>query len=377
MMKPRNNVYMRNLTEILRDGSTRLSPRGGTADMFTCSPGGKHDFVHPTAHSFVKELTIGVKGSQYYDWFPGGPKDVMGYSGVWGQRTTHAVNDAAAIDTAYNAALSDLFESLRGGADLAMDLVFRKDTERLLKDARDLFTHYGPEDRAKIKDKKFRQRLLRNPLKAVGSGWLIYRFGIMPTYKSISESINTILGKVEANIQFTGRGKVRTEEYFLDSTDVVPWGVRRWRSNRCLISVHVKPEMSRMQFLSGVTSFNPIFWAYDAVPYSWLVDYFYNLGGFMRNLETAILHGNRFVDGYRTDSFSCEVQQTQKGRNPAYGTFDRAQTTQRRSMERQVLTSMPFPRPPRLDLDLGSGQLLNLAGLLATKLPTRHAKPRG
>lgn len=342
-------------------------------ESFSCSPGGKNDFHKPTGHLFDRYCHFGVVGSQTYPSVTQAGS-VYQYDGQWGAApaTTHLDWNTAARTLAYNGALDDLNSMVRGEADLAMDLVFRKETEGMINAAKSFV------EKAIHPDKKYGLQIakwVKSPIKLAGNAWLAYSFGLKPSAMSIYQALQTVVGKVESGIVYEGK-KTIEDRILRNVSDVVPWDSVSDYSCRCKFKIRLKPEMSRLQFLGNVTSLNPVSWAYEALPYSWMVDYVYDIGGYLRNLETALLHLNRFVDGFYTETLLVTNNQTQKGYSPAYGRFDRSYLGERRALTRTVLGSYPFPRKPSLDVDLGSGQLLNLAGLLATKLGFTELKYR-
>jgi hypothetical protein len=125
------------------------------------------------------------------------------------------------------------------------------------------------------------------------------------------------------------------------------------------------------QTLSGFTSLNPASIAWENVPYSFVVDWFVDIGGYMRAAETAMLFRSRFIRGYVTQtqyvSMNERVNSSKRGAN------DFVQCNMYASgvvvtVSRLLLMEFPFPRRPSFKADLGSGRLLNAAALLAQHL---------
>ena len=160
---------------------------------------------------------------------------------------------------------------------------------------------------------------------------------------------------------------------FLRSTSsqaLIPASVFKFTDSkvRCEISVKLKPNNSRVSALASYTSLNPASMLWEAMPYSFVVDWVYNLGGYLRNLETALVYCNQFVDGYVTYGEKTESIWTQKWSGTYASSnriYDYSGGWTRTMKDRQKLYSYPFPRFPVLNPELGTGRLLNAAALLS------------
>ena len=122
------------------------------------------------------------------------------------------------------------------------------------------------------------------------------------------------------------------------------------------------------------TSLNPVSIAWELTPYSFVVDWFYDLGGYLRNLETGLLYNTRFKSGYKSELYLWESDEiAPMGGTHAVGDNSWRiqackQRTRRVQFYRTKLTSYPLPHLPRLDAKLGSSRLLSAASLLTQKL---------
>jgi hypothetical protein len=122
--------------------------------------------------------------------------------------------------------------------------------------------------------------------------------------------------------------------------------------------------------ISRWTSLNPYSIAWELMPYSFVVDWVYDVGGFLRNLETYFVNDFKFQNGYRSnlaafqgsfrDLYSFTDHQIYPGGTDFfYGSCEGIR------FQRSVLNSYPCPQLPRLQANLGSSRLLNGAALLA------------
>lgn len=141
----------------------------------------------------------------------------------------------------------------------------------------------------------------------------------------------------------------------------------------CELKCRYKP---RGNSWAGFTSLNPVSIAWELLPYSFVVDWFFNVGNYVRNLETALLYGGDFVDGYMTKVSYAQMKMVPKRYSYPKGsgtglvscTFDAKSEAYLVNFNRSILTSSPTPEVPSFRADLGSARLLNAAALLAVLL---------
>lgn len=115
------------------------------------------------------------------------------------------------------------------------------------------------------------------------------------------------------------------------------------------------------------TSLNPAVIAWELLPLSFVADWFVTVGNCLENLENWVLWKSGFVGGYVT--YTC--RSTRIGQVNAAGAKS-YQYISRRAREvrikvmkdRQVLTSLPMPNPPRVRINLNSDRVLDAAALL-------------
>lgn len=123
--------------------------------------------------------------------------------------------------------------------------------------------------------------------------------------------------------------------------------------------------------LSDFTTLNPVLLGWNLVPYSFVVDWFYDIGGYLENIELALLYDAQMVSGsvtYLDGRYLKEVAIPHW--IPGLDAFVSQGEMRRKYVyfKRQRLTSWPLPRKPHFKVDLGSGQLLTAAALLGAIL---------
>lgn len=257
-------------------------------------------------------------------------------------------------------ALDALTDNTRGDLDLSVDFAEWHQTRDMFRLSKQV------EDLTRVFARKF------GVLKVAGNAYLQYIYGVKPLISDIfgaaDESMRIVLNKIE-------RYKSRATDYY------VPKQVGMWTPNGYqyydVVGGKVKVSISygimlntAMSDLSRWTSLNPVSIAWELLPYSFVADWFLNVGGYLRNLETSLLYSNRFVSGYRTALTAADVSVEKYAKmtgNPV-GSYLFRGTYRNRDISRTVLNSYPAPSLPSFRARLGSSRLLNAASLLTTLL---------
>ncbi len=284
-------------------------------------------------------------------------------------------NMNAMLDNAYNEALSKLNEKVRGGLDLSVDMGQASETARMVKNLAKWnrwFNGFGP------------KRWARE--------WLEYTYGWKPLLKDIYDAAGEIQHKnasllklsVRASQQKTvsgGRNVGRPDisdtggsGYVIQEGPVVMTKLHGNVKAMVTLGVTLSPPTD-ISNASRWTSLNPLSIAWELMPYSFVVDWFYDIGGFLRNAETALINGPRFVTGFRSNlrvqNVSETVDYNASGIHHYFTGVIMINTKanfQSAAFERSVLVSYPLPHVPHVKTDLSAGRLLNAAALLAQKL---------
>jgi len=158
-------------------------------------------------------------------------------------------------------------------------------------------------------------------------------------------------------------------------THKFPFDNRNWTSRvKCVVSVGYSMYCRLKQsdpLLARWTSLNPLAIGYELLPYSFVFDWFLNIGGYMRGLETALRYSSSFVSGYQSlivsTRISTTITEAQRTSGVAYA-MRGGGSREDLEFSRSVLSSYPAPGFPTLSVDLGSGRLLSAAALLRQML---------
>lgn len=265
----------------------------------------------------------------------------------------------------YNEMLSKFSDELRGSVDLSIDLGQSRQTAKQFKVTQSLVGY------AETLSRKW------GPAKLASGLWLEYIYGWKPIvseiYEAAERNVNIVINKIE---------KTRARKSWVDKNASVTVGLPFWGSQKIPLSSGVKVSYSMNcgfrtrgnQSIANFTSLNPVSIAWELLPYSFVVDWVYNVGGYLRTVETAALYGNDFVGGYLDKLVAADTDfnfATTFGNAQRNGNYHANGHLRYRSFSRSVLSSYPFPRTPTFDVRLGSSRLFSAAALLAQHLGRR------
>jgi len=349
-------------------GYMEVSPQGyyynnmlQSHHTLSVSGGGPGNHSDPVAFRFDKAINTALPSVA--GWADGSGtttvyKGILGHTMPGNLATWH---DSELTD-AYNKALSKLNESLRGSLDLSIDAFQAKQTARIGADCKQV-----------LKTFMFRPRAV-NRLRGIGSAYLLWVYGIKPLLQDIHDTV-----KHSAN-HYLNEGQVfkarHTNKVVNADMPYDGWPdytfSARWSatcSYRCEIGVSMVIPDNALTNVARLTSLNPVSIAWELVPYSFVVDWFYNIGGYVRDLETALVYNSYFRSGYVSYSYKENAHMTGNRKAqylPSYGTVSAQGSWS--GLNRVILESYPTPQRPVLKANLGSQRLLNAAALLSNFL---------
>lgn len=310
---------------------------------------------------FVLERSYhGYSYDGHYDQVAKGPYLFAGINGA-------TVYPAYNWESLYNDALDKLTEKVRGSLDLAIDLAEAGQTIKMFK-LMDKVVDY-----TKVFKRKY------GLLKGFGNAWLEYTYGVKPLLSSIygiaDENLRYVINHTQG---FSAR---KTDKDFkpgqINLLTVQGSKDLDILKSECKRSLTIGIGLTLDQFdLSRWTSLNPVSIAWELTPLSFVADWALNVGGYLRNMETAALNSSKFRGGYVTKLSVSDIKiaHGHSGQNEAgngyvedhtFGTFKGVDIT------RTVLLDYPIPTLPSFDVKLGSSRMLSAASLLAGLLGRR------
>lgn len=132
------------------------------------------------------------------------------------------------------------------------------------------------------------------------------------------------------------------------------------------------PELLALQ---RVMSLNPALIAWELLPFSFVVDWVYDIGGYLEAAEAALGLGLTFHSGYHSSLVRRESRGRWTGNRTYVSGLERfteniaiQATATNVEFVRERLATFPFPSAPKINPDLGSSSLLATAAYLATFL---------
>lgn len=354
------------------------------------------DYYHPNPWTFSKTRYAsfcGVKSLSTYYYS-------RTMTGVLGGPPVVFPSTSVATTEAYNKAVKQLGDKIRGSIDLSVTLgegvttvkmlnlvqrfrdglTFMKKT--FLRDlSRKVWTSYKRRTIKKYLNRWQRGIQLRYPssfepvpvtpglisrVSRLGAnGWLEFTYGWKPLCSDIYNVANQALNKVRGQLRkFKARGK-----FDLSSKDTpAPFEgamCDRVTSGFAGVTIGVQMKQSFDPTWSLWTSLNPLTLLYELTPLSFVLDWVWDIGSYMRSLETALLYGLSVEKAYVsrlltwTNTASCV---NRKG-NDGY-TYTGRGYYHSTTFSRTISTTFPLPQIPKFYLDLGSARLLSAASLL-------------
>lgn len=324
------------------------------------------NFKTPNSHSIYGTKVTACSG-RIRTWQPSFPSDYNAWSGVVG-RLSHPFSGSNPPQHGFNITdsqcLNELNEAIRGSLDLSVDAFQARQTAQMVKPLN------------KLRDLAMNlRRGWRGTISQLSAYRLEWEYGWKPAMSSIygvvEEMQRTSTGDgFDVRARSAYKEKDTPVEGYLAIPSVYcklePSGTSSWRTE---IKVWMKVPMTASN-VDRLTSLNPISIGYELIPYSFVLDWVWNLGGYLRDLESAFLYQAYFSHGYKTQSWKSagNLNLRRASATPTNWSVSGTGTYDRFVRNRVRLTSFPFPSVPPMRVDLGAGRLLNLAALLGAKL---------
>lgn len=362
---------------------------GDFADIYDLQTSVSGDHRTPNPHVFTH---------QFYQCFGGAATSTFNFNGT-GDFTVHGPTGCAValhdtnltgieLDT-YNECLSKFYEKLRMGVDLSVDLGQIRQTADMIRKVTSAIKRVNVFDFSDIRDVyRAYQRAKRDPriaIRGIGSKWLEWVYGWKPLMSDVygCAAALTKPQPIKMIVRARASQKARTTGYTGFSDNLINSSYHdaiKVRSERVEMVAHFNLGGDVLQALGDVTSLNPASIAWELTPYSFVADWFFDIGSYLRNLETALLYRSSFTGGYQTVGIRVRTEATSVGVMRDVDrtiTYDYGSSYNQHSFKQRYPFgpgAIPMPRLPQFKADLGSGRLLNLAGLLSQGLGTSRSK---
>ena len=284
-----------------------------------------------------------------------------------------SLNDLPSVANVSNKALSKLNSKVRTSLDLSISAFEWRQTARMV-------SQLSPAGLANMERELFRKLSLRKDWRRItklpADLWLQYQYGFKPLMSDIwsaaDEAIRVARNGLQSfeasswspldglNFDLGENGYGSLSVGNVKGKQIVKYGL--------ILDAGIT-DANRYQHF---TSLNPVSIAWELLPYSFVVDWFVDVGTTLRSYETSLLNNVAFKSGYRTELHYLDGDLVKRypNRDSAnqYIIYPQGQTpgTYHFSyMDRSILSAYPLPSLPRFKSNLGSERLLSAAALLA------------
>jgi hypothetical protein len=316
----------------------------------------------------------------YYRWYPASDyvdnKGIIDASGNNSARIslgTVAQSDLSTV--VYNNALTKLYDRLRSSElNLALTIGERKESARMLQKA------FAATASVVQKARSIRRQILTNPSLLASNLWLQAKYGWLPLYNDVYEATKFHY-HLFSEMRFEGKSKRKVEwddAVYSNWIGSVP--LKRTHEQRCQFIIYAGVADSDAYNLSRITSLNPLSIAWELVPFSFVADWFVDIGGYLANMEASLGTGLSFGRGMVTEVAHTTTFQpglTRDGQwdqvywssyfvvNKTSTRLDPQKNWRREvTKTRTLLTSFPRARFPVFQVSLGSQRIISAGALI-------------
>lgn len=258
---------------------------------------------------------------------------------------------ARGSDFSYDACVSALYEQLRGSLDLSVAIGEIGSTAKMFKAA-----------------SKLSRYILQIHPKHWANHWLEYKYGWAPLMSDLWDTVAEVKRQTAQMQRFKARGKnvvVSKDVVYRDDSTIQV--VTQRETYRTKMQVVYYPGKSAASSAARFASLNPASIVWELTPLSFVFDWFIDIGGYTRDLESSLIYSSGFHSGFVSRSQSVETSSTISGPgNTWFGELVGSCEGFRieRSLRRQVLDGSPRPQLPRFNPRLGASRLISAASLL-------------
>jgi hypothetical protein len=285
--------------------------------------------------------------------------------------------------------LQKMYEQLKQDqANWSVDAFEARQTIKLVRSLTNVRRAAEEFAKAMRKDRKHR----RNPLKRskyLMSKWLESRYGIRPLVSSIFDTLKALL-----NVHVNRKVTIKTSSS-LRTTRSLETGTGSYSNPKGTLFIE-QSSRARMvcTFSLGDTgpqvqdflSRNPVSWAWELIPLSFVADWFFNVGQTLTNWEDWFRYRNSFVSGMIT--FTTLEDRTIDYQGQVYrpyeywpGTTTLVDKVYRQSQagkgvcqlvenHRVVLPTLPTPAGVELNVNLNAAKIFDICSIITQRLKT-------
>lgn len=270
----------------------------------------------------------------------------------------------------YNDCVKKLYDKIRNAdMNLAIDWAERDQTKKMLHNAWKSAEKVIPwAQKARSHAKK--GMTVDEAHHAIGNAWLGYTYGWRPLLQTIY-GLCTFVRSTKQEITVKQRSQ---RKGILDKAGGggvnPPWKFRTICSQRYEIGITYQIAEPNLFDLTRLTTLNPLAIAWEVLPYSFVIDWFLDVGGYLQAWEQSLFRGLTFVRGYKTNTTQSVTVGSYRGfytpvgfnRGPFW--VDAEWTRIQRDLSRSKLLDPPKVNLPSFDVKLGWQRMTSAAALL-------------
>lgn len=396
VMKARNVTYpgyrhtvTRNHTgQITRDVYTfQVASRDQLANIVS----GTGDYIKVIPHGYERTFSEYWKGfAKTWSLTSQASNEVTGY---YAKTLSTSIPPLVPSVTAYNLAVAKLAERVRGDIDLSIDLLQAKQAFQMINIHNRVVRTIGTTLAGLVKEVDKLDRRTRRRVSRLSAGLRSSNIQLDDVYRSrwyrrrarklahylAAKRLEYVYGWVPMASTLSGlgelfcnpppdRGWTRVEVSGYDKdrfTKQIGYETRSiFIRYRCSIIGYLVPHDNiLLDSASRISSLNPVSMVYETIPFSFVLDWVFDVGTWIRSLETKMLHGSRWRNGCLSEG----IKATQDGRyfDSRPGVFISLKSLIRKTrFARSPMQTYPLPRLPSVKINIGANRLLNAAALL-------------
>lgn len=305
--------------------------------------------------------------------------DESGQHSLWTMLGSGSGLPAIAFDPSVrNDAITDFYDQVRQAeSNIALTLGEARESSKMLR-------AFSSLDKIISLARRARRTVTRNPSLLISNVWLSMKYGWLPLYNDVWNYLNWQYWTWSAGAPITGNARrvVHSRVYgpFAGLVSVSRGLVTGKTIYKCRVGCRVGVQNSDLYNLTRVTSLNPLSIAWELTPFSFVVDWFVDVGGYLQNLEASLGTGLTFYGGYETQVVYQVANAKASGKwtdlwlNPPYNTEQGSgeefyeEGHVRAYKSRVLLSSFPRPTIPTFKVNMGTQRIMSGASLLRTVL---------
>lgn len=213
-------------------------------------------------------------------------------------------------------AITKIYEKIRGHSNIIVDLAESGATIKMLRNALNVKKMMAEVVRQAVIPKRGRRSTGQKRLDYVTSKWLEGRYGWLPLVHSTYDALKTLDRKVSGGlVVMKGRSGAAESDIRISggSGGYFDPQIREDIKLQFRTEYVIQFGLPSTNSLYDWTSLNPAGIAWELLPLSFVADWFVNVGDTLALWENYLIFANKFIRGYRTDSYREEYKWSLNG----------------------------------------------------------------